>query len=47
MNGEPKPMKMPSCLKKNLKYGMTKESKKGNLKYMIEFYCKTLASDFL
>ena len=24
MNGEPKPMRMPSCLKKRLKYGITK-----------------------
>ena len=24
MNGEPKPVKMPSCLKKNLKVGMIK-----------------------
>ena len=28
MNGEPKPMRMPSCLKKNLKDGMAKGYKK-------------------
>jgi hypothetical protein len=32
MNGEPKPMKMPSCLKKRLKDGMIKEYKNRNSK---------------
>ena len=32
MNGEPKPMRMPSCLKKKLKDGMIKESKKWEFK---------------
>ena len=31
MNGEPKPMRMPSCLKKKLKDGMTKEYKSVSL----------------
>ena len=31
MNGEPKPMRMPSCLKKKLKDDMTKEYKSENL----------------
>ena len=31
MNGEPKPMRMPNCLRKKLKYGMTKEYKSEDL----------------
>ena len=31
MNGEPKPTKMPSCLNKKLKDGMTKEYKSVSL----------------
>ena len=31
MNGEPKPMKLPSCLKKKLKDGMTKGYKSMSL----------------
>ena len=27
MNGEPRPMRMPNCLKKKLKGGMTKDTK--------------------
>ena len=47
MNGEPKPMKMPSCLKKNLKDGMTNESKSVSLKLENMFFCTTLVLDFL
>ena len=31
MNGEPKPMRMPNCLKKKLKYDMTKGYKSVSL----------------
>ena len=46
MNGEPKLMKMPSCLKKKLKDGMTKESKSVSLKLENMFFCTTLVLDF-
>ena len=40
-------MKMPSCLKKKLKDGMTKESKSVSLKSENMFFCTTLILDFL
>ena len=46
MNAEPKPMKMPSCLKKKLKDGMTKEFKSVSLKLENMFFCTTLVLDF-
>src|SRR5215216_2167934 len=47
MNGEPKPMKMPNYLKKKLKDGMTKESKRGNSKWENMFSCTPLVLDSL
>ena len=47
MNGEPKPMKMQSYLKKMLKDGMIKESKSGSSKLQNMFFCTTLISDSL
>ena len=47
MNGEPKPMKMPSYLMKKLKVVMTKESKSENSKSENMFFCTTLVSDSL
>ena len=46
MNGEPKLMKMPNCLKKKLKDGMIKEFKNGNSKWVSMFYCTIIVSDF-
>ena len=42
MNGEPKPTKMPSCLKKKLKYGMTKGYKSLSLMQVIMYGYTTL-----
>ena len=47
MNGEPKPMKMPSYSKKELRDGMIKESKSGNSKLVNMFYCIVLILVFL
>ena len=47
MNGEPKPMKMPSYLKKRLKDGMIKEFKSVSLKSENMFFYTTLVSDSL
>ena len=47
MNGERKPMKMPSYLKKKLKDGMIKESKSMSSKLEYMFFCTTLVSDSL
>ena len=45
MNGELKPMKMPSYLKKKLKYGMIRDSKSVSLKLENMFVCTTLVFD--
>ena len=47
MNGEPELMKMPSCLNKKLKDGMTREYKNDNLTLVIVFYYTILISDSL
>ena len=47
MNGEPKPMRMPNCLKKKLKDGMIEESKSVSAKLENMFFCTTLVSDSL
>ena len=45
MNGEPKLMKMQNYSKKNLKDGMTKESKSVSLKLENIFFCTTHVLD--
>ena len=45
MNGEPKLMRMPSYLKKNLKGGRIKESESASLKLENMLFCTTPISD--
>ena len=47
MNGEPRLMRMPNCLKKKLKDGMTKEFKSMSLKSENVFFCTIPVSDSL
>ena len=47
MNGEPKLMKIPKKLKRKFKYGMIKESKSGNSKWVNMFYYTTPILDSL